>query len=141
MGRGVSGKGAMKRRWFLNRMLDSSDYENDGGPLEEVLELEANLIGSRLANSDLHLPVLDIDFPARLIPSTTEGHFHLYLDGMAPLTWPRYKALLEALSAAGVIHPGYLSASVHRGQSLVRKPGVKKLIPTIFERQELDDGR
>lgn len=92
----------------------------------EVDTLEdANLIGSKSRYCDLHLPVLDIDFPARLVPSTTEGHFHLYLD--IPLTWEKYQAVLGVLAWAGILQQGYADKSIRRQQSFVCKPGVAKL--------------
>lgn len=72
----------------------------------------------------LHRPVLDIDFPAKLIPSSTEGHFHLYLD--KEMTWEQYEKLLLALVEADILEPGYVSASIARGHTCVRLPGVSK---------------
>lgn len=71
-----------------------------------------------------HKPVLDIDFPAQLIPSSTEGHFHLYLDKELP--WDKYQRLLTALAEAGVIEVGYANASIARGYTSVRLPWVSK---------------
>lgn len=101
-------------------------------------ELEANLIGSKIHQSglehdyempQLHAPVLDIDFPARLLPSSTDEHYHLYLD--KPMTWWRYKRLLKALYKAGIIEKGYWKGSLKQKQSLVRKPGVYKNPPPV----------
>lgn len=72
----------------------------------------------------MHRPVLDIDFPAALIPSTTPGHFHLYLD--KPMGWSKYRQLLGSLSDAGIIEQGYANASADRGYTSVRLPWVKK---------------
>ena len=72
----------------------------------------------------LHRPVLDIDIPARLIPSSTPGHHHLYLDVDMP--WDKYEALLKALADAGVIEQGYLLAALDRGATFVRLPWVGK---------------
>ena len=72
----------------------------------------------------LHRPVLDIDVPARLIPSTTPGHHHLYLD--IDMTWEKYEALLKALASAGVIEQGYLLAALNRRATFVRLPWVAK---------------
>lgn len=74
-----------------------------------------------------HRPVLDIDFPVKVIPSSTEGHFHLYMDIEMP--WPKYKKLLEALSEAGIIEPGYAEASINRMATHVRLPWIKKSSP------------
>jgi hypothetical protein len=68
--------------------------------------------------------VLDLDFEAALVPSTTPGHFHLYLD--VPMPWEKYRALLIALGDAGILEPGYVSASLTREQTFVRRPEVKK---------------
>lgn len=71
-----------------------------------------------------HRPVLDLDFPARLVPSTTDGHYHLYLD--KPMTWTVYVNLLRALAEAGIIERGYANASIQRGYSAVRTPWTRK---------------
>jgi hypothetical protein len=71
-----------------------------------------------------HRPILDIDFPAMLIPSSTEGHYHLYLD--LPMKWSAYEKLLSALAAAGIIEKGYYRASVERKATFLRLPGVPK---------------
>ena len=69
-------------------------------------------------------PVLDIDFPCALIPSTTEGHFHLYLDKEPSYT--DYMKLLKVLSEVGIIEEGYFKASKARGYTTVRLPWIKK---------------
>jgi hypothetical protein len=74
-----------------------------------------------------HTIMLDLDVPATLIPSTTPGHSHLYID--VPLEWSKYKILLDALAEAGVIELGYASASKARGFSSLRLPWVKKRKP------------
>jgi hypothetical protein len=71
-----------------------------------------------------HRPVLDIDFPAALIPSSTPGHFHLYLD--KKLSTSQYMKLLDALAEAGIIEQGYASVSEARGYTSARLPWVKK---------------
>jgi hypothetical protein len=75
-----------------------------------------------------HSPVLDIDFEARLLPSSTEGHYHLYLDGIE-MPWPKYRKLLEVLAEVGVIERGYYKASVRRQMTCVPLPGVRKPDP------------
>lgn len=77
----------------------------------------ANLISSRTV-SGKHAPVLDIDFNARLVPSRTVGHFHLYLDKEMP--WWKYRILLWAMAFTGIIEPGYYRASVRRRQTFCR---------------------
>jgi hypothetical protein len=68
--------------------------------------------------------VLDLDLPAQLIPSSTPGHFHLYLD--VELSHSTYMDLLTALAAAGIIERGYADASRERGYTAVRLPWVRK---------------
>lgn len=85
---------------------------------------EAHVLNSEQKGTGLHRPVLDIDFPVTVIPSTTPGHGHLYID--KPMSWTRYKKLLLALEAAGIIQPGYVDASVERGYTSVRLPWIKK---------------
>lgn len=80
------------------------------------------VISSRLTREetgdDLHAPVIDLDLPARLVPSATPGHFHLFLD--VAMDWPTYVHLLEALAEAGLVQPGYVDACVVRGTTDVR---------------------
>lgn len=100
----------------------------------EVADKKAKLISSELKgdyqedihglDQELHSPVLDIDFAARLIPSSTPGHFHLYLDGLH-LSWEKYARLLTALAEAGVIEKGYAGAAIRRKATFVWKPGCK----------------
>lgn len=96
-------------------------------PLEarEYADEEANLISSRII-TDLHVPVLDIDFECRLVPSSRKGHYHLYLDGLQPLEWEDYEKLLEALAAAHIIGPGWLHHSKQRQMTVVRRPHIRK---------------
>lgn len=86
---------------------------------------DANLVSSRLdPEGKLHMPVLDLDFPASLVPSSTPGHFHLYID--KEMDWKTYERLLKALSDAGVIERGYYKASKARKATYVRIPGHTK---------------
>lgn len=71
-----------------------------------------------------HRPILDLDIPAHLIPSTTPGHGHLYLDKV--LTWSQYVTLLDCLAAVGIIEPGYRDASIAREFTAVRLPWIRK---------------
>jgi hypothetical protein len=97
----------------------------------------ANLITSLMPGIPLapaggvHKPVIDIDLPAQLVPSSTPGHYHLYLDVEVP--WDAYVDLLEALAAAGIVEHGYVSASIARGYTAVRPPWVRKPAPMFKE--------
>lgn len=74
--------------------------------------------------TNFHKPVLDIDFPAALIPSSTPGHFHLYLD--RDLTWDQYCKLLYALEDANIIQPEFRRLAFERGYTTVRLPWISK---------------
>lgn len=86
---------------------------------------EANVVTSEAEYlPGWHYPVLDIDFPCELVPSTTPGHFHLYLD--RAIQWPDYEALLDALADAQIIERGYAEAAMRRQRTDVRLPWISK---------------
>lgn len=92
---------------------------------------------------DCHALLLDLDLPAWLVPSSTEGHSHLYVDAKIPT--PTYFALLDALADAGVIQRGYANSSKHRGGTALRLPWIKKgapadIAPTVATATQLTEG-
>jgi hypothetical protein len=121
---------ANRQMWKHDGLLNK-DWHTDGPmPVAENRRVvtdpeEATLVGSRSIYDDSeHEPVLDIDFPAALVPSTTEGHFHLYLN--RTMSWDDYQKLLTTLYEVGIIEEGFYKMSLMRGQTFVRMPGVKK---------------
>lgn len=102
-----------------------AEYES-GSPTRYDTEdiSEADVITSRVYGTQMHKVVIDIDLPAKLLPSTTKDHHHLYIDH--EMTWEQYLAILEALAAAGIVQDGYVGASRERGFTAVRLPWVKK---------------
>jgi hypothetical protein len=116
-------------------MLDT--YAGNSGRYDttdpELAQVITSMVQGHTASADLlqrvHRPVLDIDLPAQLVPSSTPGHFHLYLDVEVP--HGAYMALLEALAAAGIIERGYCNASRERGYTAVRLPWVRKDDPQL----------
>ncbi|MBV9919827.1 MAG: hypothetical protein JOY78_03095 [Pseudonocardia sp.] len=87
-------------------------------------ELEtANLVTSESVG-ERHRVVLDIDLPAKLIPSSTPGHSHLYINH--EMSWEDYTRLLNVLAEVGIVEPGYVRASLDRGYTAVRLPWIKK---------------
>lgn len=96
-------------------------YESEHVPTDRIQDAEIILSTDALGR---HRPVLDIDFPVHVVPSSTPGHYHLYLD--KPLPWPRYRRLLEALADAGIIEPGYARVSIARRYTSVRLPWIRK---------------
>lgn len=86
---------------------------------------EATVVTSQSVYSgDTHYPVIDLDIPARLIPSSQPNHYHLYLD--TPVTWGKFVTVLEAMADAGIVEPGYVAASKERGHTCVRLPWIDK---------------
>lgn len=89
---------------------------------------DANVVSSLVERSrSVHRPVLDIDCPVHLIPSSTPGHYHLMIDHF--LTWDEYEKLLRALQAAGILESGYVEQSIRQRQSCVRLPWIPKETP------------
>lgn len=91
---------------------------------DEVADIETAELISSLNASGMHRPMLDIDFPAVVIPSTTPGHGHLYID--KEMSWKDYKRLLNLFADLGIIEHGYRGASLARGYSALRLPWIKK---------------
>jgi hypothetical protein len=71
-----------------------------------------------------HTIMLDIDVPAILVPSTTKGHSHLYID--RHITWEQYEELLHALAKVGIIELGFAEVSIARKATFLRLPWVRK---------------
>lgn len=122
-------------RQYANTDLaqDSNDIEawwSDAADL--VPEDKANLVTSLLkedpafdfGQGPLHAPAIDLDFPARLVPSSTEGHFHLFID--SKLTWPQYVCLLTGFLMAGLIQKRWYQAAMARGYSALRHNTTKQ---------------
>lgn len=120
----------MKRRWWWSSWL-APDYDPriEEDRREVASESEANLVGSVVvgepgSDASFHMPVIDIDFPCKVVESETPGHFHLYID--VAVDWWAYKDLLAALAEAGIVQPGYVKASIERGQTFVATKPWKK---------------
>lgn len=106
--------------------FDPSDgYGKPCSPVDNIYS--ANLISSEIADGEYagqHTVAIDLDVPARLVPSSTPGHSHLYID--VPMTWDRYVAVLDALADAGVVQHGYVKASEIRKFTTLRLPWIRK---------------
>jgi hypothetical protein len=98
----------------------------DDVPLDEATLLTSrhNFGQGRCGGKGIHRIVLDIDYDAALIPSSTLGHHHLILDVALP--WDKYETLLKALAEAKVIQRGYADASITKGYTAIRPPWEKK---------------
>lgn len=92
---------------------------------------QANVVSSLIApatgpvpTTRQHALLIDLDVPAYLVPSSTPGHSHLYVDVAIPEG--QYLALLKALADCGVIEAGYYAASRERKATFLRLPWVHK---------------
>lgn len=107
---------------------ENDEYQNETVPTDKLDEAEVVTSQSNIEHwfgtGIMHRPVLDIDFPATVIPSTTPGHGHLYIDKL--LTWDQYEKLLNVLAEVGIIEQGYAGASIARQHTAVRLPWVRK---------------
>lgn len=107
--------------------LDGPDPEWDATINDaEVCELaKANILTSEAqGRPGIHKFMIDVDLPVVVMPSSTPGHWHLYID--VDIEWERYVALLRALAEAGVIEVGYARASIKRGYTSLRPPWIAK---------------
>lgn len=110
--------------------LRSTEYTE--GSVEPTTDVnKANLILSKGPDSYCHYPVLDLDFRAHLIPSSTKGHHHLYLE--KALSHDDYLLLLTVLERLGIIQKGILNRFLESGFTCVRPPWLKKGDPDDFD--------
>lgn len=85
---------------------------------------EAEVITSQIEGSDKHKLIVDIDLPAYIVPSSTPGHGHLYVD--KELEWRDLLSVLYALADAGIVERRYAEACEDQGMTCVRAPWIKK---------------
>lgn len=116
----------------LRRVEEFDEYgeTEDSRKIVEDLE-QATVVTSETEKPTLsnqwmpkHKPVLDIDLPVIVVPSSTPGHHHLFID--KEMTWENYEKLLKVLAEVGIIEEGYLGAALMRGHTAVRLQGVTK---------------
>lgn len=122
------------RRWiaFAEKMKKWKDwsgdstYEADDEGLTHTAQVsQAQLISSELsARPGFHYLAIDVDMSAALVPSSTEGHYHLLI-GHA-MSWPTYEKVLVALNEAGIISDGYLGVAQRRKRTDLRTPWTHK---------------
>lgn len=103
--------------------LATSDYDPSAHEATADLD-QANVVSSSGLLFDQHFPVLDLDVPAHLVPSSTPGHSHLYLD--VSMTGEQLWWLCDVLVEVGVLERGYVDACRTRGYTSVRLPWIRK---------------
>lgn len=86
---------------------------------------DADVVSSEIyGKPDKHVVALDIDVPARLVPSSTEGHHHLHID--VECDWADYVEFLRAAAKVGIIEQGYADVSIQRRGTHLRVPWKRK---------------
>ena len=121
--------------WKIDWQRVGDSY--DAGDIRERADVdhdEANAVSSRIRNDDYdfslepdrHVIALDLDIPAYLIPSSTEGHSHLYIDVPDGVRHDDYMELITLLGRIGVLEDGYVAVSLKRGFTDLRLPWVAK---------------
>lgn len=108
--------------WILSE-ADMTEYGMEPAPTTD--EALSTLVSSNsVADPDTHYPIIDLDLPCRLVPSSTSGHFHLYID--APVGRKRYRELLEALCNADLISEGIILQFDRLNGTFARQPWIAK---------------
>jgi len=108
---------------------DKTGYEADLERKPVQTMEEADVVSSQMRTfpeGRTHQVILDIDHPAWLEPSSTEGHYHLYIEVPGGIDHEGYMALVALLGHLRIVEPGYAMASVRRGHTDLRPPWVKK---------------
>lgn len=85
---------------------------------------EAGRILPEPTDNRVDLPPLLLDVMAKSHPSSTSGHFHLFLE--KEMTWPEYEQLLIALRDAEVIGQDFAAMCLKWRVSFLLKPEYKK---------------
>jgi hypothetical protein len=126
-------------RWEMAdyAVTDPATPDRDATTDIEEAEAVSSLIRGKSfapAPGGFHDVLIDIDHKAVLIPSSTEGHFHLYIPLGCP--WDDYLQVLKAAARIGLVEEGYVSASESRGATSLRLPWIKK----GEEREAIENG-
>lgn len=85
----------------------------------------ASVVRTESSGELVHKPAIDIDIPCWLVPSSTPGHYHLYID--IELTTPEYRRLINTLNEVGIVQQGIVNQITRWDRTFLRLPGVKKI--------------
>lgn len=118
--------------WYSSQLNNKTLTRDDRSQCSPA---DANLVSS-LTEFGTHMLTIDVDHPALLVPSSSPGHCHLFID--TPMDWRSYRKLLKALYKAGIIGRNAYWRSLDRGASFVRPPGIFK---TAAELERSASGR
>lgn len=106
------------------------DFYEGGFHQEDITwtRKEPNCVTSWCPDEKMHRLVLDLDFECRLVPSSSPGCYHLYLDGLALDPRAAYQ-LTRAMTRVGMIEKGFAQNLTKDGKVCVRATNVKKKQP------------
>lgn len=119
------------------KYFDRQTYKQVKNEPEEVSIFDANLIGSRLQNTQTHRLMLDLDFECELVPSSTPGRYHLYANKF--LHHEDMDKLVNTLVEVGILNEGIKTMQWDaNGELALRLPWVKKGDDRSFREQYED---
>jgi hypothetical protein len=87
-------------------------------------EFISGIHGYRTPGADTMSAIFQLIVPAKLVPSSTEGHFHLYLE--TEMDWPDYLRLMRAMVEAGLLEKEWVDMNERRKMAMLRKVGYTK---------------
>lgn len=111
----------------LGKQSFDEDWDDERTPssIEDATLISSEIFRASEKREDTwHQVLLDLDIPAKIIPSSTPGHGHLYIDKV--LRYEHYYNLLTALRDAGIIESGIVRQFEKHGCTTLRVPHVKK---------------
>jgi hypothetical protein len=121
---------------YGNVAWQSYDQDSRRAPTRDLDEAQA--ASSQINGDEGHYLLLDLDLPAWLVPSSTPGHSHLYVETDKPIQWQHLKKALIALALCGVLEDGYVMASLDRESTTLRLPWVHKAVTPVPPWREPD---
>lgn len=67
---------------------------------------------------------IELGVPAYLLPSSTAGHHHAYID--VEMKWRPYRALCKAMASVGLLEEAFVDLTISHGMSMLIRPGLTK---------------
>jgi len=126
----------------LDHYLDDDEGLDDEpkklGPWDEVGVKKANLVTSVVKSTkgktnEMHRPLLDLDFEVSVLPSSTPGHNHLYID--KEMSKEDLDKLVNVLNEVGLLQNGIKNGWNRRGALSLRLPWIDK---NVYEDNKFD---
>lgn len=112
----------------------ANDPEYVDAPREE--DPTGTILGSLLPDG-MQLPIFDLDFDCRLVPSRTPGHFHLYIN--KPLDEFKYLNILRSLAQAGIVQEAWVNRLDTHDRTFLRLPADRSLLPDWAPKSRFKD--